>query len=218
MSDGKHDSSASWHRRHTCALAQTAGAASRRSRTPSSQVDTTTLCDTHSAIKCRCDGTTATAAAKQAAARAAAAAAKAAAAAAAAADTDAAGGDGDGERGSGGGGEGKDAHGAGVAGGKGKDAGKGKDEHGDAAVDDGIMQWAHLNSCADSPDPVWAQVSSFIRDKFTTYLFSDHIINDQQQHVAEQEGEEQDEEEEEGEREEQEGRDGDDDVCYAYEE
>lgn len=39
------------------------------------------------------------------------------------------------------------------------------------------MQWAHLSNPVDSPDPTWRNIPSFVRDKFITYLFSDHIVN-----------------------------------------
>lgn len=39
------------------------------------------------------------------------------------------------------------------------------------------MQWAHLGNPVDSPDPTWRNIPSFVRDKFITYLFSDHIVN-----------------------------------------
>lgn len=112
---------------------------------PAPQVDNISTCDTHAAIKCRCDGATATAKAKgdairQAREEAAAAAREAAAAAAAAAA----------EAGGGGGGGG--AEGGGHGGGA------------DAPLaDEGVMHWAHLASVDDSPDPIWAAVSSWIK-------------------------------------------------------
>ncbi|MEW5317192.1 MAG: hypothetical protein WDW38_008516 [Sanguina aurantia] len=42
---------------------------------------------------------------------------------------------------------------------------------------DGIQQWAHLASPVDSPDSTWRNIPSFVRDRFITYLFSDHIVN-----------------------------------------
>ncbi|GIL89418.1 hypothetical protein Vretifemale_17187, partial [Volvox reticuliferus] len=134
-------------------------------------VNTTTMCDTHSAIKCTCDGTATTARAKQNQAK------EAVAAAAAAVR----------ERGAQEGGAGVGSGGAAEDGGGVRSAptGKVKDEHDGGAVDDGILKWAHLASVADSVDPIWSSVSSWLRDKFTTYLFSDHIINDSQRKIAE---------------------------------
>lgn len=40
-----------------------------------------------------------------------------------------------------------------------------------------LLQWAHLASPVDSPDSTWRNLPSFVRDKFITYLFSDHIVN-----------------------------------------
>ncbi len=71
-----------------------------------------------------------------------------------------------------------------------------------------MPQWAHLSSVADSPDPIWASVSAWLRDTFTTYLFSDHIIAEaaaskgEQLLVEVQEEEDEDEEVEADEREE----------------
>lgn len=70
------------------------------------------------------------------------------------------------------------------------------------------MQWAHLSSVADSPDPIWASVNAWLRDRFTTYLFSDHIIAEAtarngQQAVEDVELEEEQEAEEEEERQEE---------------
>ncbi|PNH11826.1 DNA repair and recombination protein RAD54B [Tetrabaena socialis] len=177
------------------------------------EVNTTTRCDTHGSIKCSCDGSAATAREKQqqfkaeaaaaaaaaavAAAAAAAAAASAAAAAAAAATADE-GADGD----EGGGGNAAAAPKHQKAGDKGEGG-----EHG-AAVDDGILRWAHLGSMADSVDPIWTGMSSWLRDKFTTYLFSDHIVNDSPQEAPGEAEEEVDEEEEAVEEEEEEGDGG----------
>ncbi|KXZ43971.1 hypothetical protein GPECTOR_76g792 [Gonium pectorale] len=163
------------------------------------EVNTTTMCDTHGAIKCRCDGSSATAKSKQQAAKAAAAAAKEAPATAAAAAAAAE--------------EATEADGAGAGGGAAGGSKPAKDEHEGGAIDDGIMQWAHLASVADSPDPIWNGMSTWLRDKFTTYLFSDHIINDtpQQLQIVPEEDEEEAEEAEEAEG--REGEDGEGMAC-----
>ncbi|GIL47828.1 hypothetical protein Vafri_4483, partial [Volvox africanus] len=136
------------------------------------EVNTTTLCDTHSAIKCTCDGTSTTARAKEHQAKQA-----AAAVAAAVREREAQ------EAGAGVGSGAAAEDGGGV---RSATSGKAKDEHEGCAVDDGILRWAHLASVADSVDPIWCSVSSWLRDKFTTYLFSDHIINDSSKNTAEE--------------------------------
>ncbi|EFJ41266.1 hypothetical protein VOLCADRAFT_107785 [Volvox carteri f. nagariensis] len=160
------------------------------------EVNTTTMCDTHGAIKCSCDGSAAAARAKQEQAKRQQQAAAAATAAAEAAVEGQQGKDDDDDD------DGtlaKGASGPPANKDKGKGEGKGKGEHEGGTVDDGIMQWAHLASVADSVDPIWQGVSSWLRDKFTTYLFSDHIINDSPKEGVEVEDEEEAGEDVEGE-------------------
>lgn len=45
-----------------------------------------------------------------------------------------------------------------------------------AEVDLGVAAWAHLADAADSPDPTWPAVPGFARDKFVSFLFSDHTL------------------------------------------
>lgn len=49
----------------------------------------------------------------------------------------------------------------------------------DAAEQQGILAWAHLAKALDSPDPTWGTMSSFARDNFVTYVFSDHVLGEQ---------------------------------------
>ncbi|KAG2494782.1 hypothetical protein HYH03_007025 [Edaphochlamys debaryana] len=165
-------------------------------------------CDTHNCIKCSCDGKPATAVAKmadnklaqEAAAAAAAAAAKAAAeaaaakeaaeaAAAAAAAADAMEEDGGGEDKD----KDKDQKAAEV---KKEGAGAGE-EHGPPPVDDSLIRWAHLEDVGHSPDPIWKTINPWMRDRYITYLFSDHIVNDIPKDVPPGEEEEEEVEEEE---------------------
>jgi hypothetical protein len=65
------------------------------------------------------------------------------------------------------------AGGGGVAGSSGGGGGGGG-----GGGDQGVSAWAHLADAADSPDPTWQVVSSFTREKFVTYVFSDHTLAD----------------------------------------
>lgn len=44
----------------------------------------------------------------------------------------------------------------------------------------GVMAWAHLAKAADSPDPTWQTMTSFVRDNYVTYVFSDHVLDEVQ--------------------------------------
>lgn len=55
-------------------------------------------------------------------------------------------------------------------------AGGGSD---DAAEQQGVLAWAHLARALDSPDPTWGAMSSWVRDNFVSYVFSDHVLDGQ---------------------------------------
>ncbi|KAK9817924.1 hypothetical protein WJX72_004324 [[Myrmecia] bisecta] len=45
---------------------------------------------------------------------------------------------------------------------------------------EGLLAWAHLQDASGAADPVWQRMSSWIRDKFVTFLFSDHTVRRKQ--------------------------------------
>ncbi|KAG2444135.1 hypothetical protein HYH02_009075 [Chlamydomonas schloesseri] len=164
------------------------------------EVNTTTKCDTHGAIKCSCDGSIVTAKAKtEQLKRAVEAAARAAAEAEAEAETEAEADE-----------EAADGEAKAWSGKQQERPKKAKHDHDGDAAEEGVVKWAHLSSVADSPDPIWSSVSAWLRDAFTTYLFSDHIIAEAaakkgEQQLVEVEEEEEEEVEDEDEDEDEEG-------------
>lgn len=63
----------------------------------------------------------------------------------------------------------------------------------------GLAAWAHLRSAADVPDPTWGHMGDWLRDKFVTYVFSDHVLQEPKEQLVEEcGGDDQEEEEEEG--------------------
>lgn len=83
----------------------------------------------------------------------------------------------------------------------------GEDEAAATAASAGdITCWAHLRDASASPDVMWGHMSSWIRERFVTYLFSVHTVNGAAEPAKQQAGgEEEDQEEGEEEGEEQEG-------------
>lgn len=43
---------------------------------------------------------------------------------------------------------------------------------------DGILSWFHTTDVSTIPDPAWSVMSDFIRSKFITYAFSDHLVEE----------------------------------------
>jgi hypothetical protein len=59
-----------------------------------------------------------------------------------------------------------------------------------------ITCWAHLRDASASPDVMWGHMSSWIRERYVTYLFSDHTVNGAAEPAKQQAGDEEEEEEE----------------------
>lgn len=45
------------------------------------------------------------------------------------------------------------------------------------AEQQGVLAWAHLAKASHSPDPTWQAMTSFVRDNYVTYVFSDHVLD-----------------------------------------
>lgn len=44
---------------------------------------------------------------------------------------------------------------------------------------DSVVDWAHMTDVRQLPDAVWAQMPAMTRDKFITFAFSDHNLEDE---------------------------------------
>ena len=50
----------------------------------------------------------------------------------------------------------------------------------------GVQAWAHYADAADATvDPMWDKMGSWVRDKFVTYIFSDHTLLEPKEEPAE---------------------------------
>jgi hypothetical protein len=54
----------------------------------------------------------------------------------------------------------------------------------------GLAAWAHLRSAADVPDPTWGHMGDWLRDRFVTYVFSDHVLQEPKEQQAAECGDE----------------------------